>query len=35
MEKAAKDERLKEIEALVVSFSVEHLNERKRGQTCQ
>jgi len=31
MEKAAKDERLKEIEALLVSFCVEHLNEDLQG----
>ena len=31
MEKAAKDERLKEIEELVVSFCVEHLNEELQG----
>jgi len=31
MEKSAKDERLKEIEALVVSFCVEHLNEDLQG----
>jgi len=31
MEKPAKDERLKEIEALVVSFCVEHLNEDLQG----
>ena len=31
MEKAAKDQRLKEIEALVVSFCIEHLNEDLQG----
>ena len=31
MEKAANDERLKEIEALVVSFCVKHLNEDLQG----
>jgi len=31
MEKAARDERLEEIEALVVSFCVEHLNEELQG----
>jgi len=31
MEKTTKDERLKEIEALVVSFCIEHLNEDLQG----
>jgi hypothetical protein len=31
MEKAEKDEQLKEIETLVVSFCVEHLNEDLQG----
>jgi len=31
MEKTAKDEQLKEIEALVVSFCIEHLNEDLQG----